>query len=200
MSTRSPSVDRICDAAVEHFSIQGYDASSLNEIASMVGIRKASLYTHFENKDALFLEVLGDAVAAEKTHVEAVFSAASASDEPGAAYAFALEDRHAKSVHLRFLLRAVFHHPVGLKTTIGEAYEGFLNVLQQCFGSQLRNAAIGASLSDADVARYEHAYVGIIESLFVELNYEGTKPMEVRREALWQVLGDSLALRSRQAS
>lgn len=200
MNIRSPSVTRICDAAIEHFSIQGYDSSSLNEIASMIGIRKASLYTHFKNKDALFLVALGDAVAAEKAHAEAVFSAVSAANEPGEAYVFTLEDRHAESVHLRFLLRAAFHHPVALKTAIGEAYEGFLNTLRQRFGNQLRNSAIGPSLSDAEVTRYEHAYAGIVESLFVELNFGGTKPMEIRRDALWQVLGDSLALRGRQAS
>ncbi|MBX8827370.1 TetR/AcrR family transcriptional regulator [Ochrobactrum sp. SFR4] len=194
MTNRSPSVDRICNAAVEHFSIQGYDASSLNEIAAMVGIRKASLYTHFENKDALFLEALGDAIAAEKAYVDEVFSAFGPQNEPGSAYVFALEDRHANSVYLRFLLRAVFHHPVALKETIGTAYDGFLGALRQGFAVQLRESGIGAPLSDAEVVLYENAYLGITESLFVELNFEGSKCMGVRREALWQVLGDSLEL------
>ncbi|MEN5279328.1 TetR/AcrR family transcriptional regulator [Brucella sp. TWI432] len=197
MKSRSPSVDRICCAALEHFSIQGYDASSLNEIASMVGIRKASLYSHFENKDALFLEALADAVAAEKSHADAVFAAASPQEEPGAAYVFSLEHRHKQSVHLRFLLRAVFHHPVALKAMIGKAYEGFLAVLWQRFAGQLRMAETRAALSDSEIDRYGQAYIGIVESLFVELNFEGTKPMENRREALWQVLQDSLLLRSR---
>lgn len=199
MTTRSPSIDRICNAALQHFSVHGYDASSLNEIAAMVGIRKASLYSHFENKDALFLEALDDAVAAEKAHAEAVF-AATPFEEPGAAYVFALDDRHSNSVHLRFLLRAAFHHPVALKATIGEAYDGFLSVLKRCFVSQLRAFEAGPSLSDTEIARYAQAYIGIVESLFVELNFDGSKPMEIRREALWQVFQDSLALRSRRAS
>lgn len=52
----------ILEAALELFSVQGYEATSISQIASAVGIRKASLYSHFENKqavlDALVQEVL----------------------------------------------------------------------------------------------------------------------------------------------
>ena len=44
------------------FSVQGFEATSIAQIAGTVGIRKASLYSHFENKqailDALVQEVL----------------------------------------------------------------------------------------------------------------------------------------------
>lgn len=52
----------ILDAALELFSVKGFEATSLSMIADAVGIRKASLYSHFENKqailDALVQEVL----------------------------------------------------------------------------------------------------------------------------------------------
>lgn len=52
----------ILEAALELFSVQGFEATSISQIASAVGIRKASLYSHFENKqailDALMKEVL----------------------------------------------------------------------------------------------------------------------------------------------
>ena len=52
----------IVEAALELFSVQGFEATSISQIASAVGIRKASLYSHFENKqailDALVKEVL----------------------------------------------------------------------------------------------------------------------------------------------
>lgn len=52
----------ILDAALELFSVRGFEATSISQIASAVGIRKASLYSHFENKqailDALVQEVL----------------------------------------------------------------------------------------------------------------------------------------------
>ena len=52
----------ILEAALELFSVQGFEATSISQIASAVGIRKASLYSHFESKqailDALVQEVL----------------------------------------------------------------------------------------------------------------------------------------------
>ena len=52
----------ILEAALDLFSIQGFEATSVSQIADAVGIRKASLYSHFENKqailDALVQEVL----------------------------------------------------------------------------------------------------------------------------------------------
>ena len=52
----------ILEASLELFSFQGFEATSVSQIADAVGIRKASLYSHFESKqailDALVEEVL----------------------------------------------------------------------------------------------------------------------------------------------
>ena len=52
----------ILEAALDLFSVQGFEATSVSQIAGAVGIRKASLYSHFESKqailDALVQEVL----------------------------------------------------------------------------------------------------------------------------------------------
>ena len=43
----------IIEAALDLFSAQGFEATSVSQIADAVGIRKASLYSHFENKQAI---------------------------------------------------------------------------------------------------------------------------------------------------
>lgn len=43
----------ILEASLELFSVQGFESTSISQIASAVGIRKASLYSHFENKQAI---------------------------------------------------------------------------------------------------------------------------------------------------
>lgn len=46
-------------AAVELFSTQGYDKTSLREIAEQVGITKASLYYHYSSKQELLRAIVG---------------------------------------------------------------------------------------------------------------------------------------------
>ena len=59
---RGNTKQEILEASLELFSVQGFEATSISQIANAVGIRKASLYSHFENKqailDALVKEVL----------------------------------------------------------------------------------------------------------------------------------------------
>ena len=50
----------ILEAALELFSVQGFEATSISQIASAVGIRKASLYSHFESKQAILDALVQD--------------------------------------------------------------------------------------------------------------------------------------------
>lgn len=50
--------EQILDTAVELFTSQGYERTSLREIADRVGITKASLYYHFPSKDALLRAIV----------------------------------------------------------------------------------------------------------------------------------------------
>ena len=53
MTAKGNTKQEILDAALELFSVQGYEATSISQLAEVVGIRKASLYSHFENKQAI---------------------------------------------------------------------------------------------------------------------------------------------------
>ena len=53
MTAKGTTKQEILDAALELFSTQGYEATSISQLADAVGIRKASLYSHFESKQAI---------------------------------------------------------------------------------------------------------------------------------------------------
>lgn len=53
MPAKGATKQKILNAALELFSVQGYEATSISQLAEAVGIRKASLYCHFENKQAI---------------------------------------------------------------------------------------------------------------------------------------------------
>ncbi len=53
---------QILDAAAELFTEQGYGAATTRQIADAVGVRQASIYYHFSNKQEILAELLADTV------------------------------------------------------------------------------------------------------------------------------------------
>src|SRR5579871_5338427 len=47
--------ERILDVALELFIQQGFDGTSLREIAEQLGVTKAALYYHFESKEDILM-------------------------------------------------------------------------------------------------------------------------------------------------
>ncbi len=56
--------EQILEAALDLFSVRGFEATSISQIADAVGIRKASLYSHFASKQEI-LDTLVEVVTKE---------------------------------------------------------------------------------------------------------------------------------------
>ncbi len=60
--------DEILEAALELFSVNGYEATSISQLADAVGIRKASLYSHFANKQEILDTVISTVLSGYAEH------------------------------------------------------------------------------------------------------------------------------------
>ena len=69
---RGNTKQEILAASLELFSVQGFEATSTAQIAGAVGIRKASLYSHFENKQAILDALVKDVL--EQYAVHSIFA------------------------------------------------------------------------------------------------------------------------------
>ena len=69
---RGNTKQEILEAALELFSVQGFEATSISQIAGAVGIRKASLYSHFENKQAILDELVKEVL--EQYETQSIFA------------------------------------------------------------------------------------------------------------------------------
>jgi len=65
---------RIVAAAVDLFAAQGFDATSVSEVAARAGVAKGGLYHHFTSKDDLLFEVYRELVERQWQGVQAVLS------------------------------------------------------------------------------------------------------------------------------
>ncbi|PLR32756.1 TetR/AcrR family transcriptional regulator [Chimaeribacter arupi] len=185
----SPAAQKISDAAVLHFTENGYDAASLSAIADAAGIRKATIYSHFKNKDELFLQVFSESLRAESEFVAACFSQ---ERRAGEGYLSAVAGRYSHSPSLRLLLRTAFVPPSPVRQEITRGYEAYLNKISDLFRLSLMQHQQAA---DADL--YCDAYIGIIDSVHIELLYATHEAAERRRESLWKVFTLALSSASR---
>jgi AcrR family transcriptional regulator len=81
---------QILDAAAELFSEQGYGAATTRQIADAVGVRQASIYYHFSNKQEILAELLVDTVRPSLEYSE--WLASTAEPAPVQLYALARFD------------------------------------------------------------------------------------------------------------
>ena len=50
----------ILNVSLDLFSIYGFEDTSMSKISNTVGLRKASLYSHFESKQAILNEIIDE--------------------------------------------------------------------------------------------------------------------------------------------
>ena len=71
--------EKIAQAALDLFSVRGYEAVSIRDIAGAVGIKESSIYNHFKSKQAIF-----DALVEENARrTEAVLTPHHLAGRPG---------------------------------------------------------------------------------------------------------------------
>ena len=193
--------ERIVAAAVSHFADHGYDASSLAQIAEAVGIRKASLYSHFTGKDEIFLRAFSEALETECQLARSCFANEPGNALPGLNYCNSLIKRFAASEQLQFLLRTGYMPPVALAEQINAGHEAYLAQLLDDF-VQVLGVWAGSrwQLSQTEIDLYAEAYLGVVDSLQVKLVYTDAQQAQLRLAALYRLLEDALAQRMGRGS
>jgi len=183
----TPAARRLQQAALLRFEKQGFDATSLAEIAADVGIKKPSIYAHFSSKEALFFSLIPTAIAEQLEYARAILSN---SHDLRASLLHFMEDirvRYENTPNMRFWLRTFFIPPPCLYDDIIEPLHVYMaemeNIIRQAFKvcPQLNPD------SDFTADRLASAYLGILDSIQAELLYGGALKFERRCAALWQV-------------
>ncbi len=65
--------DEILEVATRLFAERGYEGASMNDVAELVGMRKASLFYHFATKDTLYEAVVDRLIASLHEPLQAIY-------------------------------------------------------------------------------------------------------------------------------
>lgn len=180
--TLTAAATRIAIIATEYLADRGYDRCSLTELAELAGMRKASLYSHFRNKDALFSALLERSVEVERSFAAACF-ADDAASPAGGAYLNQIVERFANSPDLRFLLRTAYAPPASLRAEVTSAFQNLTDDVRAAF-----RAGLPAGITATDRDQLEEAYLGALDGVQVELLYGPQDNATTRRNALWAAI------------
>lgn len=180
------SSNKIKKAALFHFANSGYEGTSLSVIASEVGIKKQSIYTHFANKDELFLTIMNEVLNHEKSFIKDYFTENEPLNLELTLYQFlqGYKERYELHADTKFLLRMGFLPPTHLHEQVLVSLYKYFDEMEEMlieFFNDKRNE-ISTSVNEAVIA-----FIGLSDSVLVELLYSGNERFQRRLQACWKI-------------
>jgi AcrR family transcriptional regulator len=195
MSKRT--VDKIKQLARSLFARKGYDATTMNDIAEGVGIKKPAIYTYFDGKDALFLTVFQELLDAYKRDMGAILSAAA--DKPVRDRLYVLFEQYircfSREPETSMLWNRIFlFPPLHLKdqifAEIGEIERPFSEALQAALAEGLREGIIrgGGNLHELELS-FRSLREGLLLAYLINPELDEAKIQGVWN-AYWRGIGN----------
>ncbi|CAN7238707.1 TetR/AcrR family transcriptional regulator [Paenibacillus sp. LjRoot153] len=181
---------RIKEVALTHFAKNGYEGASLADIATDVGIKKQSIYTHFKGKDELFLALFVEVLAKELNFVQTYLDSNKHLSIDQLLYGFLIQyqDRYEQDDNTKFFLRVAFFPPSHLYDEIVKQGYGYLDTIETMimplFDQALHNGTISPEVSSEKATI---AFSAVLDGMFVELLFGGSARSMKRIESSWFV-------------
>lgn len=187
METIALTAARLQDAALARFARQGFDATSMAEIAADVGIKKPSIYAHFRNKDALYLSLIPLMVAAELDYARSALSGGAHIRAQLLAYLQSIQLRFDDSFRVQFWMRALYTPPGHLHDQVMAPMHGFMEELEAIVLTAIAASELVPNDRSLSAEVLTRTYLGLIDCLQVELTYAGPAKFARRLQAVWAV-------------
>lgn len=178
---------KLQNAALIRFAVQGFNATTMNEIASDVGIKKASIYAHFSSKDDLFLSLLPILVEEEYKYIQSMISGGDQIESQLLAYLTNINIRFEESYHMRFWLRILFAPPVHLHDEVVTLMRQLMDDIELWIEAAIAASPLANSSKNLDVKTLTSSYVAMIDSLHTELLFAGPEKYQTRLTAVWRL-------------
>ena len=173
--------EAIRQAALNRFAEQGYDATSMAEIAGDVSIKAPAIYAHFKGKTELFLELVHLLIEKELAYTRQFLSKNDKLEDVLLHFLQDIGPRFETTPDLRFMLNVYYLPPPkvsGHLVPILEEYNTAREILINDVFRRLPPCRVPPE-------RLASAYLGIMDGIQAEVLYGGMEKFRKRLEALW---------------
>lgn len=181
--------DTIKKAALQYFAKHGYEGASMSQIAEEVGIKKQSIYTHFNGKDVLFRSVLQDVVAEDMEFINRYFQEQEKRSLKEILWGYISldKDRYDQNNQKKFFLRMMYFPPMEFQDLIIRMGYDYVDCLEEHLISLFQAAEQEGIIHGVEPEQTARAFVGVLDAANLELLFGGTEKYELRLNASWQV-------------
>lgn len=178
-------------AALVSFAENGYEGTSLAHIAKAVGIKKPSIYAHFENKDALYLTIVKEALRKQKRTIITYFAKNKDTvslKEQLHEFLWWIAAQIEQHPDVHFIYRITYFPPASLEREIFELVDPFLHDLEKLLHRYIERyiAKYGVTLSE-DPSAVALCYMTMLDGSILELFFTGKSSFERRIKASWTI-------------
>lgn len=184
-------ITEIKKAALLNFITKGYEGASLSDIAQEVGIKKQSIYSHFKNKDELFLTVMHDVINEERDFLHQFF-AHYKPDLENYLKDFILEfkERYVNNeeCNMKFVLRMAYMPPIHLRDEVIQNFKSYFLELE----SLLNELFLNSEVFSAKANRAALSFMTLLDGLLVSLIYGGIERFNQKFEISWGIYWNGL--------
>ncbi|WP_207577901.1 efflux pump transcriptional regulator FepR [Listeria seeligeri] len=191
--------EEIKQAALELFASNGFEGTSLADIAGVVGLKKQSIYSHFKDKDDLFLSIMKDAKSTEIDYYRAHLqdSDLSRPDLVLASLLFGVKNLYDTDAAFQFWLRYGFYPPKHLYDIVQAEISDNVSQMEQDFAELFSSWMEQKLIPEQDVETMKEAYMGILDAVIVEIVYVN-EPQRTQKKitALWQIFWRGITLKA----
>lgn len=167
-------IDEIKRSALENFVVKSYEATTLDDIVKTIGIKKQSIYSHFKNKEAIFLSVMTSVLTKEIAFINDFFSSQDEQSLDRTLYALLLKYRNRyllqDDAELKFLLRMAFMPPFDLQEETITQFHLYNDALEKALLSLFSSYHLPEQVAQEGMLSFQH----FLDGLLVELIYSGS--------------------------
>jgi AcrR family transcriptional regulator len=180
---------KIKQAALCLFGLKGYEDTSLHEIASSVGIKKPSLYNHFDSKEEIFTSVLDDLLVTEETAYKQLKETMKAGfPKDNLRKLFDLYCQRLMTTEEALLWKRVtFFPPPQFKRLIEEKFFQFEQSITSILFDIYEDGSKLNIYREVDKIEFSASFLCLVDGIFLEHHYYREDIFQKRKNSVWKV-------------